>query len=114
MSNERIVHEIMPGHWDINPYSVACEIKSLIKSMADASTSIDSGAGDGVADLWLRVCGEEYHICVRRSGANSASSDVVFDVSRLRTALETAADALFDAGLNDAWAEARAALGERT
>ena len=31
---------------------------------------------------------------------------------RLRDALEDAADTLFDAGLNDAWASARAALGE--
>lgn len=32
------------------------------------------------------------------------------EITRLRSALETAADRLFDAGLNDAWADARAAL----
>ena len=32
------------------------------------------------------------------------------EIERLRSALEVAADRLFDAGLNDAWADARAAL----
>lgn len=32
---------------------------------------------------------------------------------RLRAALETASDALFDTGLNDAWAAARAALEKK-
>lgn len=35
------------------------------------------------------------------------------EIDRLRAALEAAADRLFDAGLNDAWADARAALGEK-
>lgn len=34
-------------------------------------------------------------------------------IARLHSALEVAADRLFDAGLNDAWADARAALGDK-
>lgn len=111
--SSKVVHNLIPSEWDRGPYNVANELKYLLCPIADAGTSIDTGTSDGLADLWVTVDGEEYHLTVKRAGCD-ATGGAVFDASRIRAALERAADALFDAGLKDDWALARAALGERT
>ena len=55
-------------------------------------------------DVYAAAC-EEY----RKKIAEQA-----VEIERLRAALNAAADRLFDAGLDDAWADARAALEDRT
>ena len=36
-------------------------------SVKDEGTAIDSGSGDGCADLWVTVQGVEYFISIRKS-----------------------------------------------
>lgn len=68
----RIVHELMPANWDKGPMSLAHEIRNLLKPVVDEGTGIDSGGGDGMADLWATVDGVEYYIAIKRSKAASA------------------------------------------
>lgn len=63
----RIVHELIPPNWDKGPLSLAHEIRTLLKPVVDEGTSIDSGGGDGVADLWATVDGVEYYIAIKRA-----------------------------------------------
>lgn len=65
----KIVHELVPADWDKGPLSLAHEIRNLLKSVVDDGTSIDSGGGDGVADLWPIIGGVEYHIAIKRSAS---------------------------------------------
>lgn len=39
-----------------------------IQSVVDDGTSIDSGGGDGIADLWPVIGGIEYHIAITKKG----------------------------------------------
>ena len=49
---------------------------------------------------------------VEKASGQSKRCPCLEEIDRLRLALETAADRMFDAGLNDAWADARTALKE--
>lgn len=69
----RIVHDIFPSGWDAGPLSLAHEIRQLLKSVADEGTGIDSGGGDGCADLWVTIGGVEYHLAIERSKKQIAS-----------------------------------------
>lgn len=51
----RIVHDLVPSNWDSGPLSLAHEIRQMLKSIVDVGTNIDSGGGDGIADLWPKV-----------------------------------------------------------
>jgi len=56
--------------WDRGALSLAHEIRAmLLPTVADANTHIDSGGGDGNADLWVTVQGVEYYINIRHSNA---------------------------------------------
>lgn len=66
------VADIMPKEWDRKPFSLAGELRTYLKTIRDEGTHIDSGGGDGSADLWVTVQGVEYYINVRQSNANKA------------------------------------------
>lgn len=63
----RQVMSIAPNEWDQGPLVLAHEIREFLKSVVDEGTNIDSGGGDGTADLWPKVGGVEYFISIRRS-----------------------------------------------
>jgi hypothetical protein len=65
----RIVHDLVPRDWVRGPLSLAHELREFLKSVVDEGTNIDSGGGDGVADLWPTIGGREYHIRVVINGA---------------------------------------------
>lgn len=58
---------IIPNNWDKNPINLAHELELFLNSIKDESTSIDSGGGNGFADLWVTVQGIEYFITIRQS-----------------------------------------------
>jgi len=60
----RIVHDLIPADWNKVPLSLAHELREFLKSVVDEGTNIDSGGGDGVADLWPVIGGVEYHIAI--------------------------------------------------
>lgn len=68
-SDKRVqqVHDLIPPEWDKGPLSLAHELRTMLKSVVDAGTNIDSGGGDGIADLWPTVSGVEYHIAISRA-----------------------------------------------
>lgn len=63
----KIVHDMIPSEWDKGPISLAHELRTMLKSIVDAGTNIDSGGGDGIADLHPVISGVEYHIQIKRS-----------------------------------------------
>ena len=63
----KIVHNIIPADWDVGPISLAHELRQMLKAIVDEGTSIDSGGGDGLADLHPVISGVEYHIQIQRS-----------------------------------------------
>lgn len=63
----RIIHDLIPSDWDKRPISLAHELRNLLKSIADEGTNIDSGGGDGMADLWVTIDGVEYYIAIKPS-----------------------------------------------
>lgn len=40
----------------------------LEKVVADAGTSVDTGCGFDAFDLWVKVDGEEYLLCIKKNG----------------------------------------------
>lgn len=70
----RLVHELVPASWEKGPLLLAHEIREFLKSVVDHGSNIDSGGGDGVADLWAKVGGVEYHISIKRSGLMPGTS----------------------------------------
>ena len=60
----KTVHDLIPPDWDKGPISLAHELREFLKSVVDEGTNIDSGGGDGVADLWPKIGGIEYHIAI--------------------------------------------------
>lgn len=58
----KIIHDIVPAAWDKRPLSLAHEIREFLKSVVDEGTNIDSGGGDGFADLHPIIGGVEYWI----------------------------------------------------
>lgn len=71
MNEENRRHHISaalrPVEWDNRPASLASEIREFLKTVRDQGTPIDSGGGDGCADLWVTVQGVEYYITVQKS-----------------------------------------------
>ncbi len=65
----RIVHDMIPPEWDRGPISLAHELRTMLKPIVDEGTNIDSGGGDGIADLHPIISGVEYHIRITKSGA---------------------------------------------
>lgn len=57
----------MTDRWDNDASTVAGELRELLATMKDEGTHIDSGGGDGVADLWVTIGGIEYAITVKKS-----------------------------------------------
>lgn len=66
------VVDMQPAEWDQRPRGLAGEIRNFLKSLKDAGTSVDSGGGDGSADLWVTSDGIEYFISIRRSNRQIA------------------------------------------
>lgn len=63
----KIIHDLVPPEWDKAPLSLAHELREFLKSVVDEGTGIDSGGGDGIADLHPIIGGVEYHIHIQRS-----------------------------------------------
>lgn len=61
------ISNIRPEGWDMGPQSISTEIREFLKSIKDEGTQIDSGFGDGHADLWVKVDGVEYLVQIMRS-----------------------------------------------
>jgi hypothetical protein len=68
----RMVEDLVPAHWDRKPLGLAHELRNMLKSVADEGTAIDSGGGDGCADLWVTVQGVEYWIAIKPSAKSAA------------------------------------------
>ena len=64
--HKKILH-IAPREWDMRPMGLVGELKALLDAIKDAGTEIDTGTGNGNADLWVMVDGIEFYINVRRS-----------------------------------------------
>ena len=64
-NRHRIMHELVPPEWDKSALGLAHEIRAFLKSIIDAGTDIDSGGGDGIADLWPIIEGREFHIQIK-------------------------------------------------
>jgi hypothetical protein len=63
----RSIAQILPADWDSAPFTMASEIRDLLKQKIDQGTSIDSGCGNGHADLWFSVGGIEFYLTLSRS-----------------------------------------------
>ena len=63
----RAMMGLVPPDWDKSALVLAQEISAMLKNIVDEGTAIDSGGGDGSADLWATVDGKEYFINVRKS-----------------------------------------------
>jgi hypothetical protein len=63
-----IMQGLIPAHWDRSAATLASEIRDFLKNIKDEGTNIDSGGGDGSADLWVTVGGVEYFINIAKSG----------------------------------------------
>lgn len=59
------VQDLIPADWDRRALSLAHELRRMMLPMVDEGTSIDSGGGDGDADLWPVIGGVEMHINIR-------------------------------------------------
>ena len=66
------VQDLVPEHWDKGPLGLVHELRQMLFSVADEGTGIDSGGGDGSADLWVTIQGVEYFITARRSNGQIA------------------------------------------
>ena len=47
----KMVHDLIPDDWDRGPLGLAHELREFLKSIVDEGTNIDSGGGDGIADM---------------------------------------------------------------
>lgn len=61
------VVSVAPKDWDMKPHSLVLEVREFLNSVKDEGTGIDSGTGDGQADLWVTVQGVEYYLTIKRS-----------------------------------------------
>ena len=62
-----------PRHWDMGPATFRDELREVLRAtLADAGASMDTGGGDGEADLWVTCCGVEFFVTVKKSGAQLA------------------------------------------
>lgn len=61
------VADLLPIDWDRKPFILASEIRGFLDDIKDEGTNIDSGSGDGCADLWVTVDGVEHYISIKRS-----------------------------------------------
>lgn len=68
----RIIHDLIPIDWDKSAISLAHGLRQMLKIVVDEGTSIDSGGGDGIADLWPIIGGVEYHIQISRKSKPAA------------------------------------------
>lgn len=58
--------DIVPAEWDNVPISLIHELRERLETIVDADTSIDSGGGDGFADMSLEIGGRRYLLMVER------------------------------------------------
>jgi len=74
-NNKRVaeVVRLLPTEWDGTPYSLALEIREFLQTIVDTDTHIDSGTGDGNADLWATIQGVEFYINIRKSNSQLLS-----------------------------------------
>jgi hypothetical protein len=69
----RIARGVAPAHWDLTPATFRDELRQVLRAtLADEGTGMDTGGGDGQADLWVTCGGVEFFITVKRSGAQLA------------------------------------------
>lgn len=66
MRHHTVAH-ILPADWDSAPFTMAGEIRDLLKPKIDHGTCIDSGCGNGCADLWFTIGGIEFYLALSRS-----------------------------------------------
>jgi hypothetical protein len=72
----QIVHDLIPPEWDKGPLSLAHELRQMLKGIVDEGTNIDSGGGDGMADVWATIGGREYYISITAKGKPAPAKDV--------------------------------------
>ncbi len=58
---------MIPTEWDMKPVGLAHEISRLLDGVKDEGTAVDTGTGDGSANLWITVDGIEFYLTIRRS-----------------------------------------------
>jgi hypothetical protein len=61
------VANLLPKEWNQKPFAIATEIRDFLATIKDEGSSIDSGSGDGCADLWVTISGVEYYIAIKPS-----------------------------------------------
>ncbi len=61
------VARLLPSDWNTKPFTLATEIRAFLSGICDEGTSIDSGSGDGCADLWVTIGGTEFYIAIKPS-----------------------------------------------
>jgi hypothetical protein len=70
------VANLLPRDWDTKPFTLATEIREFLSDICDEGTSIDSGSGDGCADLWVTMGGVEFYISIKPSLKYSKEGNV--------------------------------------
>jgi hypothetical protein len=61
------VANLLPASWNRKPFTLATELRAFLQTVKDEGTNIDSGSGDGCADLWVTIGGIEYYISIAPS-----------------------------------------------
>ena len=51
--------------WDNRAAAVRDEIKDFLEEIHDKGTSLDTGGGDNLADVWVTIDGVEYLVTVK-------------------------------------------------
>lgn len=57
-----------PSYWDMTAATFRDELAGLLRNtVADEGAPIDTGGGDGEADMWVTCGGVEFFVTIRRS-----------------------------------------------
>jgi hypothetical protein len=67
----RKMMDLIPEDWDKGPMVLSTELRTFLKTLVDEGTNIDSGGGNGLADLHPIIGGIEYHIQITTTGPRS-------------------------------------------
>ena len=67
------IMDLIPAEWDKTALVFVDELRKALDHLKDQGTSIDTGGGDGCADLWIKVGGVEFYLTVRKSNNQLAS-----------------------------------------
>ena len=51
--------------WDNRATAIRDEIRDFLEEINDEGTSLDTGGGDNLADVWVTIDGTEYLVTVK-------------------------------------------------